>query len=161
MASPLWVGLTLLLLAVGVVGSVAPLLPGPLLSVAGVLLYWWSTGYVSPDPVFVAGVVVVGIGAFVVDWFGSAISTQAGGASTTTVVVAALVSVVAFFVAGPLGVVVGVAASIFAVEFYLTRDVAAGLKATVYATVGLQASTVVQVLVTVAILIGFVLVLVV
>lgn len=161
MAPSLWLGLALALLLVGVVGSVTPLVPGPLLSVAGVVLYWWDTGYATPGPVFVGSVVVLGLGAVLVDWFGSAISTKAGGATTPATAAAALVGLFGFFVAGPLGVLVGVAVTVFAVEFYLSREVATGLQASLYATVGLLASTVVQALVTVTILVGFLLVVVV
>lgn len=161
MADLLWTGVALALLAAGVVGSVTPLLPGPLLSVAAVVVYWWHTGYADPSQLFVAGVVVVGLGAFLADWFAGAVSSKAGGATTTSAVVAAVVGLLAFFVAGPLGVVVGVAVAVFATELYLTQDPTAGLKASLYATVGLVASTVVQLVVTVGIGVGFLLTLVV
>ncbi len=155
----LWLSIALLLLVLGVVGAVTPLVPGPLLSVAGVLLYWWSTGFGEPGIVFVVGVLAVGIGAFLVDWLAGAISTKAGGASTTSAVVAAIVGFLAFFVAGPVGVLAGVAVAVFATEFYLQRDLRKGFRASIYATVGLLASAVVQVLITAAILVGFLLVL--
>lgn len=159
MAPTLWLALTLVLLVVGVVGAVTPLLPGPLVSVAGVCLYWWSTGFGEPGALFVVAVVIVGVGAFLVDWLAGAISSKASGASTTSAVVAAVVGVLAFFVAGPLGIVLGVALAVFATEYYLHRDLRTGARASLYATVGLLASSVVQLLVTVAILAGFLLVL--
>lgn len=159
MTPTLWLGLALLLLLLGVVGAITPLLPGPLLSVVGVLCYWWSTGFGEPGLVFVVGVVIVGGGAFLVDWLAGAISSKVGGASTTSAIVAAVVGVLAFFVAGPLGVVLGVAAAVFATEYYLHGDVRKGTKASLYATFGLLASTVVQLIVAVAILVGFLLVL--
>lgn len=157
MADPLWLGLALAMLVGGVVGSVTPMLPGPLLSVAGVLTYWWHTGYADPSPLFVVGVVVVGVGAFLADWFAGAASTKAGGSTTASAVVAAVVGFVGFLVAGPLGVVAGVAVAVFATEFYLTRDPAAGVRASLFATLGLLASAVVQAMVTVGILVGFLL----
>jgi uncharacterized protein YqgC (DUF456 family) len=159
MAVALWLALALALLLVGIVGSVTPLVPGPLLSVVGVCLYWWSTGFGEPGALFVAAVLLVGLGAFLVDWLAGAISSKAGGASTTSAVVAAVVGVLAFFVAGPLGIVLGVALAVFATEFYLSGDLRTGVRASLYATVGLLASSVVQLLVTVAILVGFLLVL--
>lgn len=157
MAPTLWLVLAVALLVLGVVGAVTPLVPGALLSVTGVCLYWWSTGFGEPGAAFVVGVVVVGVGAFLVDWLASAISTKVGGASTTSAIAAAVVGTLAFFVAGPLGVIAGVALAVFATEYYLSGDVRQGSKASLYATIGLLGSTVVQVLVTVAILVGFLL----
>jgi uncharacterized protein YqgC (DUF456 family) len=156
-ASTLWLAAALLLLVAGVVGSVVPAVPGPLLSVAGVLTYWQSTGYADPTLAFVLGVLLVGVGALLVDWFAGAISSKLGGATTTAAVAAAAVGVLAFFLAGPLGIVVGVAVTVFAVEFALTRDAGQGLRASLYATVGLLASTAVQALVALSILVGFLL----
>lgn len=161
MAPSLWLVLAVLLLVVGVVGSVTPMVPGPLLSVAGVLLYWWHTDFGEPGTVFVAVVVIVGVGAVLVDWLASAISTKAGGASTASAVVAAIVGTLAFFVAGPVGTVLGIAVGVFATEFYLSGDLRQGSKASLYATLGVLASAVVQLFVTVAVLVGFLLMLVV
>lgn len=155
MSPSLWLALALALLVLGVVGAVIPLVPGALCSIAGVLLYWWSTGFDEPGLLFVVGVVIVGIGAFFVDWLAGAISSKVGGASTKSAIVAAVVGTLAFFVAGPIGVIAGVAVAVFATEFYLHGDVQRGSKVSLYATVGLLGSTVVQVLVTLSILAGF------
>ena len=145
------------LLLVGVAGSVVPLVPGVPLSVLGVLLYWWSTGYGAPGTAFVAVVVLVGAAAVVVDVLAGAISARAGGASRATMAVAAVASLALFLVAGPLGIVVGVAVAVFGAEFYRTRQVEGSARAAGYATLGLLASTAVQFLVAASILVGFVL----
>ncbi|AGN00366.1 hypothetical protein L593_02075 [Salinarchaeum sp. Harcht-Bsk1] len=159
MTTTLWLALAVLLLLVGVVGSVTPMLPGPLLSVGGVLLYWWSTGYGEPGLVFVVASVVLGVGTVLLDWLASAVASKAGGASTASAVVAAIVGTLAFFVAGPVGTVLGIAVAVFATEIYLHGDLRQGSKASLYATIGVLGSAVVQLFVTVAILLGFLLVL--
>ena len=148
----------LALLVLGVVGSVVPLLPGPLLSLVGVYLYWWSSGYAEPGLPLLAVLTVIGLFGVVADYFGGAVSARAGGASTLTTGLAAVVGVVLFFVAGPLGVVLGVAGTVFAVEFYRHRDPKQGLRTAVYAAVGVLASTVVQLLLTLSMLVALVLV---
>jgi uncharacterized protein YqgC (DUF456 family) len=155
MSSPLWLAVALTLLVAGVVGSVVPLVPGPLLSVAGVLVYWWSTGYADPGAAFVAGVLLVGVGAVLVDWFAGAVATAASGATTAATVAAAVVGVLGFLVAGPLGILVGAAVTVFAVELLVTRDAGQGLRASLYATAGLPASAAVQALVAASVLLGF------
>lgn len=145
------------LLILGIIGSVTPMIPGAILSVAGVLLYWWSTGYTNPSLFFVALTVLVGVAAFLTDYFAGAISAKVGGASTGTTIAAAAVSLVLFFVLGPLGVIVGVAGTVFLLEFWRGRRAEDSFRAAAYTTVGMLGSTAVQVIITVSILIGFLL----
>jgi uncharacterized protein YqgC (DUF456 family) len=144
------------LLLIGVIGSVTPMIPGAIASVLGVLVYWWSTGYTEPGVLFVTGTVIVGVAAVLVDYFAGAISAKAGGASNMGTVAAAIAGLLLFFVAGPIGVIVGVAGAVFLVEFYRTQRMEESAAAALYATAGLLASTVVQLLITVTILVGFV-----
>jgi hypothetical protein len=152
-----WLALALLL--VGVVGSALPMVPGAAASLAGVLLYWWSTGYADPGPVVLGVLVLTGLVTLAVDWFGGAIAARAGGASATTTALAALVGVALLFVAGPVGILVGVAGTVFALEFRRSRDTDASARTALFATIGVLSSTVVQVLLTGAMLVVFLLVL--
>lgn len=147
-----WVAIALV--AAGVVGSVLPLIPGGVLSIAGVAVYWWSTGYTEPSTLLVATLVGVGLLATLVDYAGGAIAARAGGASLATTAAAVLVGLVLLFVAGPVGFLVGIAATVFAVEFAQHADAEAGLRVALYATVGVLASTVVQVVLTGSVLVA-------
>lgn len=146
------------LLVLGVVGSLVPALPGALLSVAGVLLYWWSTGYADPSSPVLAGFLVVGLLAAVVDYFGGAVAAGAGGASRSTVLAAGLVGAALFFLVGPLGVIAGVAGTVFALELRRHGDARRGGTAALYAVVGVLGSALVQVVLTGSMLVAFVLV---
>ena len=148
------------LLVAGVVGSVVPLLPGPLLSLVGVFCYWFQSGYTEPGLFLLAVLTLIGVLAVVAEYFSGAISARAGGASLVTTVLAAVVGVVLFFVAGPLGIVCGVVATVFAVEFYRHRDAERGVRTALYTVVGMLASTVVQFLLTLTMLVTMVLVVV-
>lgn len=144
--------LAFLLLVGGVVGSLVPQVPGALLSLAGVFTYWYATG--DPGLWVLAGLVLVGALTWVVDFAGGAISARVGGASTTTAVLAGVVGLVLFFVTGPLGIILGVAGTVFAVEFYRQQDARRGLKAALVTTAGMLASSVVQALLTGSILVA-------
>ncbi|WP_394338692.1 DUF456 domain-containing protein [Haloprofundus halophilus] len=157
MIEPLgWLALALLVL--GVVGSVAPLLPGALTSLAGVYLYWWSTDYGEPGLLAVAGLTLVGLTAMILDYFAGPIAARYGGASTATTLVAATVGFLAFFVAGPPGILLGVAGTVFALEFYRNQDANASFRTALFATAGVLASAAVQVVLTLLMLVAFVLV---
>lgn len=145
-------------LVVGVVGSLLPLVPGPLASLGGVLLYWYATGYADPGPIALAAFVLVLLATVAVDYVGGALTAKVGGASTTTTIVAAVVGFALVFVAGPVGLVVGIAATVFALEYYQREDTQASARAAGYATLGVLASAVVQVLVTASVLVAMLLV---
>lgn len=144
------------LLVLGVVGSVVPLLPGPLLSLAGVYLYWWASEYTEPSTLVLVVLTLVGLLALVVNYFAGAVSARAGGASLGTTLLAAVGGIVLFFVAGPLGIILGVVGAVFAVEFYRHRDASRGAKTAIYTAIGMLASTVVQFLLTLSMLVTLV-----
>lgn len=150
-----------LLMILAVIGSVVPLMPGALLSIAGILVYWWSTGYSSPGLVFLAAFVTVALLSAITDYVAGAVAARAGGASTRNSVIAGVVGLVLFFVAGPIGILVGVAGSVFLLELADGRDRNQSMKAASYATIGMLGSTAVQFVVTLALLVAFVISLVV
>lgn len=157
MQIPIFLLAALILLIAGVAGSFTPVVPAALLSVSGVLLYWWSTGYTEPGTFFIGAAVLAGIVTLVFDWFSGAIAAKAGGASNRTTIISAVVGLAFFFIAGPVGVLFGVAATVFLLELYRTEDREKSLKAGIYSAAGLLTSTAVQALVTVSILVGFLL----
>lgn len=136
------------LAAGGVVGAVVPLVPGPLLSLAGVGVYWWGTGYTEPSTLVLAGFVLVALVAVAADLLASAVGASAGGASPVVAALAGLAGLVLVPVAGPVGVLLGVAAVTFAVAYRDSGDTGASLRAAAGATVGVLASAVLQVILT-------------
>ncbi|AHG04194.1 hypothetical protein HALDL1_11745 [Halobacterium sp. DL1] len=144
------VALAFVLLALGVVGSVLPLLPSGLLSLAGVLVYWWQTG--RPGPLLLAGLVLVALLAVAVDWLAGFVGARAGGTDTKTAIAAGIVGFALMIPTGPIGLLVGVAGTVFALELYEDRDVEESARRAAYATVGVLASSAMQLVLTVAIL---------
>ncbi|MFC6864984.1 DUF456 family protein [Halomicroarcula sp. GCM10025817] len=144
------------LLVGAVVGSLVPQVPGALLSLAGVLLYRYATG--EPGTLLLAGLVLVAVLTWVVDVAGGAVAARVGGASNLTAVVAGIVGLVLFFLTGPLGIILGVTATVFLVEFRRQQDARKGAKAALVTTVGMLASGIVQALLTGSILVTMVVV---
>jgi uncharacterized protein YqgC (DUF456 family) len=150
--------IALVLLVVGVIGSVVPLLPGALLSLIGVYFYWWSTGFTEPGLLALIALTAIGLVTFLVDFFGGAISARAGGASLVTTGLAAAVGLVLLLFTGPIGLLVGIASTVFLAEFYRHRDAKTSARTALYATIGVLASTVAQLLLTISMLVVFLLV---
>lgn len=145
------------LLIAGVVGSVVPMVPGPFLSIAGVVGYWWSTGYVEPGTVVLIGLIVVAVLAFIVEFVASALSARAGGASWRVTGIAGIAGVVLLVFTGPVLMIVGVTLLVFLLELRRHDDVSRGLTTAAYTTIGIFGSTLAQVLLTLLVLVGFVL----
>jgi len=146
------------LLIAGVVGSITPQLPGAPFSIAGVLVYWWGTGFVEPRPLVLALLLAAGVLTWAVDWLGGVVGAKVGGASTKTAIAAGLVGLVLFFATGlgPIGLVLGVAGTVFALEFYRQQDARASAKAAAVTTAAMLGSAVVQALLTGSILLAMV-----
>ena len=151
----LWIAVALLV--VGVVGSLVPLMPGPPVSVVAVLGYWWASGFSEPGTFTVAGLVLVGVLAFALDFLASAVSAKAGGASWAVTAVATVVGIALLLLTGPVVMILGVGAVVFALELRRHRDVSRGLRTAAYTTIGMLGSTAMQALLTFGMLVGFLL----
>jgi hypothetical protein len=149
---PALVVVAFVLLVGGVVGSLVPQVPGALLSLLGIGTYWYATG--DPGTLLLVALVLVAVLTWVVDIAGGAIAARVGGASNATAILAGVVGLVLFFVTGPLGMILGVAATVFAVEFYRQQDARGGAKAALVTTVGMLASGLAQALLTGSILLA-------
>jgi len=137
------------LLIAGVVGSLVPQMPGAPFSLAGVLVYWWASGFSEPGTLLLAALLAVGLLTLAIDWLGGAVAAKVGGASTSTAVLAGVVGVVLFFVSGgPLAMILGIAGTVFAVEYYRQQDARAGAKAALVTTLGILSSSVMQAVLT-------------
>ena len=148
----------LALLVGGVLGSLVPLVPGGLLSLGGVYLYWWQSGYADPGFVVLAVLTLVGLSAMAVDLLAGAISASLSGASRRTTWAAGIVGGLLFLVAGPIGVLAGVAGTVFALEVAGGTETDRSLKIALSTTVGVLASAVVQALLALSILVAMLLV---
>ncbi|WP_121740825.1 DUF456 domain-containing protein [Natronorubrum halophilum] len=148
--------LAIALLVGGVVGTLVPLVPGGLLSLSGVYLYWWHSGFTEPGTITLAALTLLGATTLFAEFFAGSIAARAGGASWLTTTVAAVVAIVLMILTGPLGLLVGLFGTVFAVEFLREGNVNHSARSAVYATVGTFASTAIQALLTTTILFAFV-----
>lgn len=134
------------LLLAGVVFSVVPLLPGPVLSVGGVLVYCWATG--KPGWLVLVVLLAVGVTAALVDWLGGAAAAKSSGVSTRVSLLAGVAGFAGTVVAGPVGLLAGVAGTVFLASYAREREAAAGVRTAAYATAGMFGTVVVQTLLT-------------
>jgi len=146
------------LLVAGVVGAFVPNVPGAFLSIAGVLVYWWGTGYTEPGTVVLVALLVTGVLALFADWAGGVVAAKVGGASTVSAIVAGIVGVLFLFAAGPLGMLVAAATTVFAIEYARRRDARRGMRAAGAYVLGFFASALAQAVLTGSILLAMIVV---
>jgi uncharacterized protein YqgC (DUF456 family) len=144
------------LLIAGVVGCIVPVIPGPPLSLAGVYLYWWGSGFVEPGVAMLGTLTLLGLLAIVADIGAEVVSARVGGASVTTSIIAGVVGIVLFALLTPIGALVGVVVTVFLLEYRRHRDATEGAKAAGAVVIGILGSAVVQVVLTASILVAFV-----
>jgi uncharacterized protein YqgC (DUF456 family) len=158
--SAVLVVLAFVLLGGGVVGSVAPVIPSGLLSLAGVLIYWVASGFGDPDLLVLSGLVLVSVVAMAAEWLSGAVSAKAGGASTKTTVAATLVGFLGLLVVGPVGFILGTALTVFGLTYWENEDAEASARAAGVTILGMLTSSLAQLLLTVGVLFVMVFVLV-
>lgn len=146
------------LLVGGVLASFVPLVPGALLSIAGIYYYWYHSAFSEPGALFVAGATLVALMTLALDFLSSAISAAVGGASTRTAAIAGIIGFALLFVTGPIGMLVGVVLAVFALEIDRSGDLERSVRTAIYTTLGMLTSTSMQTVLTAALLVGFLIV---
>jgi hypothetical protein len=115
-----WIALTL---------AVIPLIPGAIISISGVLTYWWASGFTEPQIGILAVLLLVGVSTAVVDFAGGALAAHIGGASKITTGMAVVVGIGLLFITGPAGFLIGLAGTVFIIEFAQSADSEASMRA--------------------------------
>jgi len=149
----LLVVLAFVFLVGGVVGSVAPVIPSGLLSLLGVLTYWFANDFGDPGLWLLSGLVLVSLVAMAAEWLAGAVSAKAGGASTKTTIAATLVGFVGLLAIGPIGFVLGTAGTVFGLTYVENEDAEASARAAGITIVGMLTSSLVQLLLTAGVLV--------
>lgn len=119
-----------LAIAVGVAGTVVPMVPGLGLIVAATLMYGAVAGFGSTGTVAAALIVAVGVGGTIA---GIAIPKRAAGAAgapRSSLLIGALGAVIGFFAVPVIGLPLGGVAGIYVGERLRTGDGAAAWRAT-------------------------------
>ena len=151
-----FLALALLLMIGGVIGSFLPVIPGPLVSISGALIYFWSTGYSSPHPVIFSVIVLTGIFALGLDYLAGYIGADQSDASQKTAIAAGIASFLLFFVSGPVGILIGTGLTVLLREIMLGKEFEEASRSAVYTTVAMLASVFAKVGLTLLMLLIFV-----
>jgi uncharacterized protein len=130
----LWI-LGVVLVIVGLVGTVLPALPGAMLIVAGLVVAAWADGFtkVGALPLVVIG--VIGATSYLVDFAAAALGARKFGASPRAMVGAGLGTLLGLFLGLP-GIIIGPFVGAVIGELTVHRDMAKVGKAGLAAWIG-------------------------
>ncbi|GAB6880307.1 DUF456 domain-containing protein [Halorubrum gandharaense] len=148
--------LATLLLVAGVIGSFLPMVPSGLLSLAGVFVYA-RYGPGDLGLLLLASMTVAGVLAALLEHFAGALTARAAGASRGAVLFGLGIGVLLFFVAGPVGLIVGLLGGIFYLEIRAGVGVDEATRRTCYGAAGVLGSSLAQAALTLSILVAFLL----
>lgn len=101
-----WLVLAAIVVVVGIVGTVAPAMPGAVIVLAGLALAAWVEGFVYVGPGALAGLAALTVLTYVVDFAATALGAKKLGASRRAMVGAAIGALVGLFFGIP-GVLIG------------------------------------------------------
>ncbi|MFB6233916.1 MAG: DUF456 domain-containing protein [Halopenitus sp.] len=142
------------LIVAGVVGSIVPLVPAGLPSLAGIFLY----AALGTEPLSVGALVaftVVGVVAAALELLGGPLAARGSGASTRTMLAAAGVGFLLFFVTGPVGIVLGMVLVVFYTEYAGGSPPELAARRAGYTVLGVLVAAAAQLVLTLAMLGGF------
>jgi uncharacterized protein YqgC (DUF456 family) len=141
----------------GVIGSLVPMMPGALLSLAGIAVYFFYTD--DPSILFTVFGIFTGVFTLLVDWFSGAVASKYGGASTKTSIAAGIAGLIGLVVSfgNPLGLALAVAATVFIREYLIHGDEEDSFRAALYTTIGVLGSGIIQAILTGSILVAYLL----
>ncbi len=128
--------LSVILFIIGLIGTILPALPGPIVIYFGMLLYGIMTGFASLDVFFYIIEAIVLIIIFLSDYFSAAIGTKKFGGNKYTAYGAIIGTIIALIFLGPLGIVIGPFLGVIAVEFLRGTELKQAIRSGFGALVG-------------------------
>jgi uncharacterized protein YqgC (DUF456 family) len=137
-------------MAVGIVGTVVPLLPGLLLVWAAGLAYGLGEGFGTVGAVAFGLITLLAVAGALAGWVVPQRAAGKAGAARLSMAVAAVAAIVGFFVIPIVGLPVGGLAGLYAAELQRTEDASTAWRTTRATLVGFGLATLVQFLAGVA-----------
>ncbi len=138
----------------GLIGCVAPVLPGPPLVWLGALFYGWQTGWERIGPVFLGVTLLLALAGGTADLWMGFLGAKKGGASLSAQIAALVGGVVGLLVLSVPGLLLGSIGALALVEWRKHRDWSAVVRAGSGYLAGYLLSMLVE-LVTALLIIGF------
>jgi|SRR3954466_12157911 uncharacterized protein YqgC (DUF456 family) len=155
MENTLYYGIAVVLVAVGLIGTVLPAIPGVVLIFAGLLLAAWADGFTHVGAVGLIVIGVLGALSFVVDFLASLLGAKRVGASPLALAGAAVGGLAGLFLGLP-GLIFGPFVGAAAGEYLARRSLRQAGKVGLGTWLGLLVAAAAKVILAVMMIVAFV-----
>jgi hypothetical protein len=152
------IALALLIMFVGLAGTILPMLPGGPLIVLGMLVYGAFEGFEVFSPTFWVGQVILLMLVFAVDYLAGAIGAQKYGGSKASVWGSIVGGLVGIFVLGPFGILLGPFLGAIIGELLSNKPLEQAVKVGVGTLLGFAGGALVKLIIEIGMIIWFLLV---
>ncbi|MCM5678995.1 DUF456 domain-containing protein [Schlegelella sp. S2-27] len=139
-----WWVLALMLMGLGVLGTVLPALPGTVLVLAGIVIAAWIDGFVRVSGWTVGAIAVLAVIAWAADYVAALLGARKAGASPLALAGAAIGTLLGVFT-GFIGLLFMPLAGAMAGEYWARRDARRATQVGLATWIGLLVATVVKV----------------
>lgn len=139
--------LTTIIMAIGLLGCVVPVLPGPPIIWLGAVFYGWQTGFKAVGPIFLGILLLLAIVGATADLWMGFLGAKKGGASPWSQLAALVGGLIGLILFSVPGLLIGSIGAIVAVEWQRHREWGAVVRAGGGYLVGYLLSMVVEVVV--------------
>ncbi len=148
-------GIALFIMLAGLIGAVAPLIPGPPIVWLGALYYAWQTRFADVGVVMLVVLGVLALAGGTSDLWVAYLGARRGGASGWATLASFIGGIVGFFILNVPGMLIGSFGGVVLVEYLRHRDWRRMLRAGSGYLIGWLLSTVVEVVVCILMIILF------
>ncbi|MBF7097433.1 DUF456 domain-containing protein [Alkalibacter mobilis] len=147
--------IALIFFIAGLIGTVLPLLPGPILVFLGMLIYGFITGFTILDSNFFLLQFVVLLILFLIDYVSSVLGTKISGGSRGAMIGTMIGIVMGPILLGPLGVVIGPFAGAVFIEIINGSELQKALRIGFGTFIGILGGTILKIFIELVMIIYF------
>ena len=115
-------GLALLIMGIGLVGAIAPLIPGPPIVWLGALYFAWQTNYQQVGLITLVVLAILAIAGGTSDWWMGYLGARRGGASGWATLASFVGGILGFVVFNVVGMILGSLGGVVLAEYLRHRD---------------------------------------
>jgi len=134
----------LIILGVGVMGTLLPFLPGAVLMFLAVLIYGFIDNWMHFSPLFVVNIGIITVAAIALDYFSGIIGAKKFGASKNGTWGGVLGGIFGVFLLGPLGLIAGVISGVIIGELFSGKSFNLALKSLLGTVIGIVGGAIFQ-----------------
>lgn len=155
-----WLGITLamVIMFIGLAGTILPLLPGAPLIMLGMVVYGLFNGFEMFSMGFWIGQATLLVLVFIVDYAAGAVGVQQYGGSKAAVWGSIVGSLLGLFILGPLGIILGPFLGAVVGELMTQRPLDQAVKVGIGTLLGFAGGTVVKMIIEIGMIVWFLLI---